>query len=113
MDITVLIVTAAISSIVSAVVGGAIAWVKAKDKAMKEHKAESKEQQELTLKILKALTKDSYFRYCRYLIDQPDISESEFDNYEDLHDCYKALDMNGMGDWYHQQIIKKPKRTHN
>ena len=111
MEITVLIITAAISSTVSAAVGGALAWVKGKEKAMKEHKQQEQEQLQQILEVLKTLTHDSYFACCKNLVDEDAITDADFENFTRLYNSYKALGMNGKGEWYHHQIENKPIKT--
>lgn len=111
MNITAIIVTALISSIVSAVVGGAIAWGKAKDKALKEQKEQNKTDKDNIMKVLKLLLKDSYFRCCKELVDEDSVTDADYEMFDELHDAYTLLGMNGKGEWYYHQIKDKPIKT--
>ena len=108
MNIAVIIVTALVSSTVSAVVGGAIAWGKAKDKALKEQKEQDKTEKLNIMKVLKLLLKDSYFRCCKEIISAEAVSDADFEMFDELWEAYTLLGMNGKGEWYHDQIKGKP-----
>ena len=54
-------------------------------------------EHEAVVKSLKALSHDSLFRYCRYLRDKDEITESERENLDHLYAGYSALDLNGTG----------------
>lgn len=57
---------------------------------------------------LKALAHDSYFRMCRYVIRDGEITESELENVEYLYKGYKAQKLNGTGDRLHDIVMDLP-----
>lgn len=59
-------------------------------------------------KALKALAHDSLFRYCRYLLDQGNINESELENLNYLFDGYHSLGLNGTGEELYNRCRNLP-----
>ena len=57
---------------------------------------------------IKALSHDAFFRYCRYLDGQDELTESEHENLEHLYNGYHSLGLNGSGDKLYNQVCKKP-----
>ena len=94
-------VTPALNALVGAVVGGLFTAVvhlvrqaRAKDNAIEQ--------------AVKALTHDSFFRYCRYLLREGYVTTETLENLEHLYASYKALDMNGTGDKLMSECRKLP-----
>ena len=93
----------AVSAIVSALIG---------------HHYQKKDRKIQNLEVMqdaiKALSHDSYFRHCRYLLGKHEITEDELENHTYLYDAYHAQGLNGIGDTMHEQIRKmkvKPERV--
>ena len=57
---------------------------------------------------IKALSHDAFFRYCRYLDRQDELTEAEHENLEHLYHGYHSLGLNGSGDKLYNQVCKKP-----
>ena len=57
---------------------------------------------------LKALAHDSFFRMCRYVIRDGEITESELENVEYLYKGYKAQKLNGTGDRLYEVVMDLP-----
>jgi len=111
MNIMTIIITATITTLIGAIVGGAIAWVGAKNKMHKDNKEAEEKNQQTIMDVLKVLIHDSYFRCCKELIDEDEITDAEYENFTQLHNSYTSLGMNGRGEWYYQQIKDKPTKT--
>lgn len=58
--------------------------------------------------VLKALAHDVYFRYCRYLLPEDELTEYEVENFNFLYKAYHSLGLNSTGDKLYNQIISKP-----
>lgn len=58
--------------------------------------------------VLKALAHDAYFRYCRYLLPEKELTEAEVENFNFLYKAYHSLGLNSTGDKLYNQIIAKP-----
>lgn len=67
-----------------------------------------KKEHDAILISLRALSHDSLFRYCRYLRDKDEITESERENLDHLYAGYSALDMNGTGKKLYEENASKP-----
>lgn len=98
-EIVDLIVKAIITAASGAFVGAAILWVKKTLKKMRVYDD-----------ALKALAHDSFYRQCRYLLQQDSISEDELENLNYLHDAYTALGMNGTGEELYRRCLEKKLR---
>ena len=96
-EIVELIVKAVITAATGAFVGAVILWVKRVLKKMKVYDD-----------ALKALAHDSFYRQCRYLLQQVSISEDELENLNYLHDAYTALGMNGTGEELYRRCLERP-----
>lgn len=79
-------------------------FVKIELRKIKDFKVEH----EAIVKSLKALSHDSLFRYCRYLRDKEEITESERENLDHLYAGYSALDLNGTGKKLYEENASKP-----
>ena len=96
-----IVLTPAINTLVGAIVGGlctALAHFIRKAR-MKDNAIEQ---------AVKALTHDSFFRYCRYLLREGYVTTETLENLEHLYASYKALDMNGTGDKLMTECRKLP-----
>ena len=96
-EIVDLIVKAVITAASGAFVGAVILWVKNTLRKMKVYDD-----------ALRALAHDSFYRQCRYLLQQDGISEDELENLNYLHDAYTALGMNGTGEELYKRCLEKP-----
>ena len=67
-----------------------------------------KVEHEAVVKSLKALSHDSLFRYCRYLRDKDEITESERENLDHLYVGYSALGLNGTSKKLYEENATKP-----
>ena len=65
-------------------------------------------EHEAVVKSLKALSHDSLFRYCRYLRDKDEITESERENLDHLYAGYSALHLNGTGKKLYEENASQP-----
>ena len=92
-----LIVKAVITAASGAFVGAMILWLKNMLRKMKVYDD-----------ALKALAHDSFFRQCRYLLQQDSIREDELENLNYLHDAYTALGMNGTGEELYRRCLERP-----
>lgn len=92
-----LIVKAVITAASGAFVGAMILWLKSMLRKMKVYDD-----------ALKALAHDSFYRQCRYLLQQDSISEDELENLNYLHDAYTALGMNGTGEELYRRCLERP-----
>lgn len=99
-----IVLTPAINTLVGAIVGGlCTALVHFIRKArMKDNAIEQ---------AVKALTHDSFFRYCRYLLTEGKITTENLENLEHLYSSYKALGLNGTGDKLMNECRKLPIST--
>ena len=95
-EIVDLIVKAVITAASGAFVGAVILWVKNTLRKMKVYDD-----------ALRALAHDSFYRQCRYLLQQDGISEDELENLNYLHDAYTALGMNGTGEELYRRCVEK------
>lgn len=87
---------AIITSAAGAFVATVIVWIKGMLKKQKEFES-----------ALKALAHDSFYRQCRYLLPQENMSEDELENLNYLHDAYTSLGLNGTGEELYQKCLKK------
>lgn len=97
---TVIILNSILAACGSAIFAGICYWIKSmytKNKAFDD--------------VLKALTHDAFFRYCRYLNPVDKLSEAELENLNSLYKAYHSLGLNGTGDKLYNQIIAKPVET--
>ena len=92
-----LIVKAVITAASGAFVGAMILWLKNMLRKMKVYDD-----------ALKALAHDSFFRQCRYLLQQDSIREDGLENLNYLHDAYTALGMNGTGEELYRRCLERP-----
>ena len=67
-----------------------------------------KVEHDAIVKSLKALSHDSFFRYCRDLRDKDEITESERENLDHLYVGYSALGLNGTGKKLYEENASKP-----
>lgn len=111
MNIAAIIATSAITSIVGALVGGIIAWAKAQEKMRKDNKEADEQERQNIMEVLKVIIHDSYFRVCKELINEEEITDADYENFTKLHKSYTSLGMNGRGEWYYHQIKDKPTKT--
>lgn len=63
---------------------------------------------EIMQDAIKAISHDSYFRHCRYLLGKKEITESELENHTYLYNAYHAQGLNDIGDKMHDQIMDMP-----
>ncbi len=57
---------------------------------------------------LKALAHDSFFRMCRYVRMNGEMTESELENINFLYKGYKAQGLNGTGDKLYEECMDLP-----
>lgn len=93
MDLT---VKAVITAVSGAFAGAVCIWIKGVLKKMKVYDAS-----------LKALAHDSFYRQCRYLLDQEYLTEDELENLNYLHDAYTSLGLNGTGEELYRRCVEK------
>lgn len=96
-EATTIIINSILSACGAAIFAGVCVWVKGLYKKSKNYD-----------KALKALAHDAYFRYCRYLLPEESLNESEVENLNYLYESYHSLGLNSTGDKLYQQIISKP-----
>ena len=60
---------------------------------------------------IKALAHDALFRFCRYIMEQGYITESQHENLEYLYKGYKGLKLNGTGDRIYEECKSKPLKS--
>lgn len=96
-EATTIIINSILSACGAAIFAGICVWVKGLYKKSKNYD-----------KALKALAHDAYFRYCRYLLPEESLDESEVENLNYLYESYHSLGLNSTGDKLYQQIISKP-----
>ena len=91
----------AIKAIITAAAGGvftaAVVWIK-----------NQYTKGRIQDRALKALSHDSFFRMCRYILAKGSMSEDELENLNYLHDTYKGLGMNGTGDELYRRCLELP-----
>ena len=92
-----------ISTIVAFVVGGLLAT------ASKVFRGKT-EKDIFVENAVKALTHDSFFRYCRYLLKEGYVTAETSENLEHLYKAYHALGLNGTGDKLKAECDKLPIR---
>lgn len=95
-----IIINAFLAAIGGAIFTGVCVWVKGLYNKSKNYD-----------KALKALAHDAYFRYCRYLLPQDDLTQSEVENLTYLYNGYHSLGLNGTGDKLYKEIMEKPIRA--
>ena len=96
-EATTIIINSILSACGAAIFAGVCVWVKGLYKKSKNYD-----------KALKALAHDAYFRYCRYLLPEESLNESEVENLNYIYESYHSLGLNSTGDKLYQQIISKP-----
>lgn len=96
-EATTIIINSILSACGAAIFAGVCVWVKGLYKKSKNYD-----------KALKALAHDAYFRYCRYLLPEESLNESEAENLNYLYESYHSLGLNSTGDKLYQEIISKP-----
>lgn len=96
-EATTIIINSILSACGAAIFAGVCVWVKGLYKKSKNYD-----------KALKALAHDAYFRYCRYLLPEESLNESEVENLNYLYESYHSLGLNSTGDKLYEQIIAKP-----
>ena len=96
-EATTIIINSILSACGAAIFAGVCVWVKGLYKKSKNYD-----------KALKALEHDAYFRYCRYLLPEESLNESEVENLNYLYESYHSLGLNSTGDKLYEQIISKP-----
>ena len=96
-EVTTIIINSILSACGAAIFAGVCVWVKGLYKKSKNYD-----------KALKALAHDAYFRYCRYLLPEESLNESEVENLNYLYESYHSLGLNSTGDKLYHQIISKP-----
>lgn len=96
-EATTIIINSILSACGAAIFAGVCVWVKGLYKKSKNYD-----------KALKALAHDAYFRYCRYLLPEESLNESEVENLNYLYESYHSLGLNSTGDKLYEQIISKP-----
>ena len=96
-EATTIIINSILSACGAAIFAGVCVWVKGLYKKSKNYD-----------KAIKALAHDAYFRYCRYLLPEESLNESEVENLNYLYESYNSLGLNSTGDKLYQQIISKP-----
>ncbi len=97
---TEIILNAVFSACGAAIFAGLCVWIKGLYRKSKSYDD-----------TLKALATDAYFRYCRYLLPEDSLTESELENINLLYKSYHSLGLNSTGDKMYNQIIAKPIRT--
>lgn len=95
--------TTAINYLIGALLGGVIIWAKT---SVKNHTEKDKAYEN----AVKALTHDAFFRYCRYVLKEEELTTETLENLEHLHDSYKALGLNGTGEKLYEQCKALPLR---
>ena len=66
------------------------------------------EDVEIMRKAIAALSHDSYFRQCRFILAKDEITEEELENHNYLYNAYHSQGLNGTGDRLHQLVLEKP-----
>lgn len=61
-------------------------------------------------KAVRALTHDSFFRYCRYVLKEGELTAETSENLEHLHESYTGLGLNGTGEKLYEQCKALPLR---
>ena len=61
-------------------------------------------------RAVRSLTHDSFFRYCRYVLKEEELTTETLENLEHLHESYKALGLNGTGEKLYEQCKALPIR---
>ena len=88
---------ASLTTFAGALTGVCIVWVKGVIKRDRVYD-----------KAIKAVAHDSFYRQCRYLIRQENITEDDLENLNYLHDAYKSLGLNGTGEELYRRCAEKP-----
>lgn len=96
-EATQIILNAILSAVGAAIFAGVCVWAKGLWKKSKN-----------VDKAVKALAHDAYFRYCRYLLPEDTMTESELENLNYLYESYHSLGLNSTGDKLYRQITAKP-----
>ena len=65
-------------------------------------------KQRVIEKEIKALAHDALFRFCRYIMQQGYVTESQLENLEYLYKGYEALGLNGTGERMYQEAKSQP-----
>lgn len=60
---------------------------------------------------MKALAHDALFRFCRYILQQNYITESQLENLEYLFKGYESLGLNGSGKRIYEECKGKPLKS--
>ena len=104
MTLTEIIVTLVVAIIGSSGVGTVISII-----VNRHYQKKDEKQEDLTIlmEAVAAVTHDSYFRHCRFLLPKNPITEDEMENHNYLYKAYNSLEMNGMGDKMHEMIMEK------
>ena len=68
-------------------------------------------KQRVIEKEIKALAHDALFRFCRYILQQNYVTESQLENLEYLYQGYKALGLNGTGERIYTECKNKPLKS--
>lgn len=91
------IFTYAINTVLGALIGGIIVWIKFQYKKSKAIE-----------KAVKALTHDALFRQCRYILTENERTPQTNENLEHVYEAYASLGMNGTGESMYKECKKVP-----
>lgn len=93
-----LVITPILNTLIGFIIGGLCTTTVKLFKIVKQKEQEDRHLEEVVLQAVKALTHDSFFRYCRYLLKEGYVTTETLENLEHLYQSYKELGMNGTGD---------------
>ena len=96
-EATTIIINSILCAVGTAVFAGVCVWVKGLWRKSKTY-----------YKAIKALAHDAFYRYCRELLPEEDLTEDEVENLNYLYASYHDLGLNSTGDKLYQQIMSKP-----
>lgn len=101
------------NTIVSAIAGGAIAWLIAKIKSMKQRKvdedAELKNDMAVMKQGMQIMLRGQLYKWHDNLRDKPNITVEEFREVDEIHTVYKSLGGNHTGDQLYAELKQKGK----
>lgn len=91
------ILTYVINTVLGALIGGIIVWIKFQYKKSKAIE-----------NAVKALTHDALFRQCRYIMAEKERTTQTDENLEHVFEAYTELGMNGTGESLYKECKKLP-----
>lgn len=109
------LITPIYNTVISAVAGGAIAWLIAKIKGMKQRKVDEDTELKNDLSMIKQgmqiILRGQLYKWHADLIDKDKITVDEFREVDKIHTVYKALGGNHTGDQLYEELRRKGKVT--